>query len=104
MISGKNPGGIIEAAIDVEFFDSNLSDSTNTEQKFETAYVPQSESIVSELLRLMNWIYLTFIINYLKIGFVYNETLSGNPGYQINRPIVAGTFANGQLLFLSADV
>ncbi len=50
----KNPGGITDAAIDVEFFDSNLSDTTNTEQKFETAYVPQSESIVSELLRLIN--------------------------------------------------
>ena len=45
----QNPGGILEAAIDVEFFDSNLSDTANVEQTFETVYVPSSETIVSTI-------------------------------------------------------
>jgi hypothetical protein len=46
----KNPGGIIEAAADIEFFDSSPATSTPISQSFQVFYVPESVSIVIFLL------------------------------------------------------
>jgi hypothetical protein len=44
----KNPGGVIEAAADVEFFDdSSPSTSSPVSQLFQVFYVPDSVSMVT---------------------------------------------------------
>ena len=45
----KNPGGIIEAEADIEFFDSSPATSTPIGQSFQVFYVPESVSIVISL-------------------------------------------------------
>jgi len=49
LLQYKNPDGILEAKVDIEFFDSDFKDTANVEQTFQTVYVPSSENIVSAI-------------------------------------------------------
>lgn len=116
LLQYQNPGGIIDAAIDVEFFDSTSSLTTqfssnvvsNVAQTFQTIYVSPDESIVSSPYVSLEKLRFTKVNNLFyklkKNGFVYNEKLSGNPGYQVYKPLLAGRFTDGVLTYLAQDV
>lgn len=95
----KNPSGIIEAGVDVVFFNyANLqTSSVSVEQKFKVLFIPDTVTLVFEILNIISLFKSFFFIKkyFRKANFdsVYGQKLSGNPGYQKGQPLLAGSTA-----------
>lgn len=75
----KNPNGIVEAGIDVVFFNyaSYETSDKSVEQTFQVFFIPESIALSS-------------------FDSTFTQKLSGNPGYIKGQPIQAGSTANIQ--------